>query len=97
MGDVGASGGEASGPTGAAAGMTADELKQFIDTGRTGRRNALHDVTSPQAASTSAAGVAEAMESLSVSKTDSGNENNNNSSSNYAVVYGMPTQCFQSL
>lgn len=45
------------------AGMTADELKKFIDTGRTGRRNALSDVSQPD---TSTAGMAEAMESMSV-------------------------------
>ncbi|CAG7728268.1 unnamed protein product [Allacma fusca] len=48
------------------AAMTADELKKFIDTGRTGRRNALPDVSAPDAVTTSTAGVAEAMESLSM-------------------------------
>jgi len=48
------------------AGMTADELKKFIDTGRSGRRNALPDVTQPEIVTASTAGVAEALESLSV-------------------------------
>lgn len=48
------------------ASMTADELKKFIETGRTGRRNALSDVTEHGVVSTSTAGVAEAMESLNV-------------------------------
>jgi hypothetical protein len=48
------------------AGMTADELKKFIDTGRTGRRNALPDVSQPGIATTSSAGMAEALQSLSV-------------------------------
>lgn len=48
------------------AGMTADELKKFVETGRTGRRNALPDVNSPDVITTSTAGVAEALQSLSV-------------------------------
>lgn len=48
------------------ASMTADELKKFIETGRTGRRNALHDVTEHGVITTSTSGVAEALESLSV-------------------------------
>lgn len=48
------------------ASMTADELKKFIETGRTGRRNALPDVTEAGVITTTTAGVAEALESLSV-------------------------------
>jgi len=48
------------------ASMTADELKKFIDTGRTGRRNAVPDVSQHDAATSSTAGMAEAMETLSV-------------------------------
>lgn len=51
------------------AGMTADELKKFIDTGRTGRRNALPDVNQPDSLTTSTAGVAEALDALSVSQS----------------------------
>jgi len=45
--------------------MTADELKQFIDTGRTGRRNALPDVTEEGVITTSTADVSDALSSLS--------------------------------
>jgi len=48
------------------ASLTADELKKFIDTGRTGRRNALPDVSQPEAQTTSTAGVAEALGALNV-------------------------------
>lgn len=48
--------------------MTEDEIKKFIDTGRTGRRNALPDVNQPDNVTTSTAGMAEALESLSVGK-----------------------------
>ncbi len=51
--------------------MTADELKRFIDTGRTGRRNALPDVSEQGAISTSTAGMAEAMNSLSFQSGES--------------------------
>jgi uncharacterized protein (DUF39 family) len=53
------------------AGMTADELKKFVETGRTGRRNALSDVNQPDIVTTSTAGVAEALESLSVQSGNS--------------------------
>lgn len=49
------------------ASMTADELKRFIETGRTGRRNALPDVSEAGAITTTTAGVAEAFETLNVS------------------------------
>ncbi|CAL8071971.1 unnamed protein product [Orchesella dallaii] len=51
------------------ASMTADELKKFIETGRTGRRNALHDVSEGGAITTSTASVTEALESLNVGDT----------------------------
>ncbi len=49
----------------AIAGMTADELKKFVETGRAGRRNAVPDV-SQEAGAASASTVAEALGALSV-------------------------------
>lgn len=45
--------------------MTADELKLFIDTGRTGRRNALPNVKEEGVITTSTADVSEALNALS--------------------------------
>ena len=77
--DSGGGGGSGGGPGGAhgkydldsldpavVANMTADEIKTFLNTGRTGRRNALPDVSQPDVITTSTAGIAEALESLSV-------------------------------
>lgn len=58
------------------ASMTADELKKFIETGRTGRRNALPDVSEHGVITTSTSGVAEALESLSVGGSGKNNHIN---------------------